>query len=205
MNRTSLSLAAALSAAVLCGCASTTRLDAQWVDAQAPSPALRGQRVLVACEAYDITVQQLCRDQLAAEVTARGATAVSAPEITDVPRGQPVPLERYVTLARANGAAAVVSSTVTLADRRVSEGVSLGLGGFGIGGGNVRAGVGVSVPVGGGQVSTGYASDTRITAAGTGRMLWSGKATAPASRDVGEQMSSLARTLLDAADKAGMF
>jgi hypothetical protein len=116
-----------------------------------------------------------------------------------------VPLERYVTLARANGAAAVVSSTITLADRRVSEGVSLGLGGFGIGGGNVRAGVGLSVPVGGGQVSTGYASDTRIASAGTGRMLWSGKATAPASNNVGEQMSSLARTLLDAADKAGMF
>jgi hypothetical protein len=36
-------------------------------------------------------------------------------------------------------------------------------------------------------------------------MLWSGKATAPGSRDVGEQMSSLARTLLEAADKAGMF
>src|SRR3990170_7087498 len=80
MNRTSPSLAAVLCAAVLAGCAGTTRLDAPWVDAQAPSPALRGQRVLVACEAYDITIQQLCQDQLAAEVTARGATAISAPQ-----------------------------------------------------------------------------------------------------------------------------
>ena len=211
MSRTSLSLATALCAAVLAGCASTTRLDAQWVDGQAPSPAMRGQRVLIACEAYDITIQQICLDRLAAEVSARGATAISAPEITDVPRGQPVPVERYVALARANNVSTIVSSTVSVADRQVNQGggISVGLGGFGIGGGsgNVSGGVGVgvSVPVGGGQVTVGYASDTRITSAGTGRMLWSGKATSPASRDVGEQMASLARTLLEAADKAGMF
>jgi hypothetical protein len=210
MNRTSLSLAAALSAAVLAGCA-TTQLDAQWIDAQSPSPAMRGQRVLVACEAYDITIQQICLDQFAAEVTARGATAISAPVITDVPRGQPVPVERYVALARANNASAIVSSTVTLADRQVSPGggVSIGLGGFGYGGGsgNVSGGVGVgvSMPVGGGQVSNAYAADTRITSANTGRMLWSGKASSPASRNVGEQMTSLARILVETADKAGMF
>ena len=101
--------------------------------------------------------------------------------------------------ARANNASAIVSSTVTLADRQVSPGggVSIGLGGFGYGGGsgNVSGGVGVgvSMPVGGGQVSNAYAADTRITSAGTGRMLWSGKASSPASRNVGEQMTSLAR------------
>jgi hypothetical protein len=206
MNRRPLRLAAAaVLAAALAACASSTKLDAQWADAQAASPALRGAKVLVACEAYDTTIRQICMDQLAAEVTARGATAVAAPEIADVPRGQPVPVERYVSIARASGAAAVVSSTVVIADRQVSQGVSVGLGGFGFGGGNVRGGLGVSVPIGGGQVSTAYQSDTRITSVASGRMLWSGKATAPASRDVGEQMASLARTLLDAADKAGMF
>mgnify|MGYP006138207681 CR=1 FL=1 len=36
---------------------------------------LRGQRVLIACEAYDVTIQQLCQDQLAAEVTARATNS----------------------------------------------------------------------------------------------------------------------------------
>jgi hypothetical protein len=195
---------AAASAIVAAGCAST-RLDAQWLDAQAPPLELRGSKVLVACEAYDVTVRQLCQDQLAAEVTARGATPVVAPEMSGIPPGQPVPAERYLASARASGARGVIASTVTLADRQVGSGMSIGLGGFGIGTGAVRAGVGVSVPIGGGEVSSAYAAETRISDTATGRMRWSGKATAPASRDVAEQMSSLARTLLDAADKAGVF
>ena len=191
-------------AATLAGCAST-RMDAQWLDPQAPTLAMRGKKVLVACEAYDTTVRMLCQDQLAAEVAARGATPVAAPEMSGIPPGQPVPAERYMASARASGASAVIASSITLADRQVGSGLSIGLGGFGIGTGRVRGGVGVSLPVGGGDVTSAYASETRISDVASGRLHWTGKATAPASRDVGEQMSSLARTLLEAADKAGLF
>ena len=58
------------------GCASSPQLAAQWTDPQlGPQSAfLRGSRVLVACDVADVTVRQLCQDQVAAEVSARGAT-----------------------------------------------------------------------------------------------------------------------------------
>src|SRR5438045_7657970 len=66
----------ALTALLLVGCAATTQLDAQWSDASVGTSFLRGARVLVACDAYEVVVRQICQDQLAAEVVARGATPV---------------------------------------------------------------------------------------------------------------------------------
>ncbi len=67
-------LAALLASTALTACASTT-LDAQWRDPQVPGSYLRGARVLVTCEAGDLTVKKVCEDQLVAELTARGATS----------------------------------------------------------------------------------------------------------------------------------
>jgi hypothetical protein len=68
-------LAAALVVAAA-GCTSSPQLAAQWTDPQlgTQSAFLRGSRVLVACDVADLTVRQLCQDQVAAEITARGAT-----------------------------------------------------------------------------------------------------------------------------------
>jgi hypothetical protein len=189
---------------VLAGCAST-KLDAQWLDAQHAPLRLQGARVVVACEAVDTTLRQLCQDELAAEVTARGATAVPVPVPADVPPGAQAPVERYLAAARERGAQAVLATTVTLADRQISPGVSIGFGGFGIGSGRVQGGVGVSVPVGGGDVRSSYAADARLTDVASGKLVWSARATAPASQDTSAQMASLARTLVSAADKAGAF
>ena len=72
-----LSIAAA--AAVLAACASP-QLDAQWVDASAgtDSKIMRGARVLVACDAADLVVRQICQEQLGREVGAHGATPIFA-------------------------------------------------------------------------------------------------------------------------------
>lgn len=208
MNRRSACALAA--AAALAACASAPTLDAQWIDTQAPAQPLRGQRVLVACEAFDTVIRRICQDQLAAEVTARGATPVLAPDIVPGP-GTRVGDEAWLPAARNAGARAVLAATVSQGESAgggyYGGGPSIGLGGFGgsRGGG---VGVGISVPIGGGggaMPSTRYAATGRITDAASGRLLWTARATANGSGDFGSQMGDLARTVLGAADKAGMF
>jgi len=194
------SLVALLMAA---GCAST-QLDAQWVDPQLPASTLRGARVLVVCEAYEAVVKRLCQDQLAAEVVARGATPVIGPEIANPSPGRALPDDTYLPAARAAGARAVLATTVSLASSDVSPGFSVGLGGFGFGS-HSGVGVGVSAPIGGGQVTPGYAANSRLMDVASGRLMWTAKATAPPSGDLNLQLSQLAKTVLGSAEKAGLF
>ena len=173
------------------GCASPT-LDAQWRDPQLAAGYLRGAKVLVACEAGEVVLQRICEDQLAAGLRSRGAVPVIASGAADP------------AAARSAGAKAVFAVNLALASQAVSPGFSigLGLGGFG---GNVGGGVGVSAPVGGGKVSSGYAANGRITDAATDRLMWTARAAAPPSSDVNAQLADLAKTVLDAADKANLF
>ena len=204
-TRPLLTATALVSVLLLGGCAST-RLDAQWVDPQLGSGAsLRGAKVLVACEAFESVVKQICQDQLAAEVTARGAVPVYVPKVVNPEPGRPLPAEQYFAAAREAGARAVLSATVMLAARDVSPGMSIGIGGFGIGTGRVGVGGGVSVPIGGGQPTAGYATDNRITEVTSGRLLWTAKASTPPSADINAQLGSLAKTAVGAAEKAGLF
>lgn len=204
-TRPLLAATALVSALLVGGCAST-RLDAQWVDPQLGGTAsLRGAKVLVACEAFESVVKQICQDQLAAEVVARGAVPVHASKVVNPEPGRPLPAEQYFAAAREAGAKAVLSATVMLAARDLSPGMSIGIGGFGIGTGRVGVGGGVSVPIGGGQPTAGYATDNRITDVASGRLLWTAKASTPPSADINAQLGSLAKTALAAAEKAGLF
>jgi len=196
--------AAASIAALLAGCAST-RLDAQWSDSQLAPNSLRGARILVACEAHEAVLKQICQDQLVAEVVARGATPVVAPDIPVAGPARAPGNEPYVDAARGAGAKAVLTHAVTVADVSAGSGMSIGIGGFGIGGGNVRGGVGVSVPVGGNQPNTGYAMSSRLSDTANGRLLWSAKASASPSSDVNAQLAELTKALFGAADKAQLY
>jgi hypothetical protein len=190
--------------AALCGCA-TQAVDAQWRDPQlAASPNfLRGARVLVACQAAELTVQQICQDRLSSEVVARGATPVLA-----APQGSFAPdrPDAWLPAARSAGAKAVMLMTVgvAIADVGPASGFSFGIGGFGFGrhGG---VGVGADIPVGGTRVVPGYAANGSITDASNGRLLWTAKATASPSTDINAQMGELSRAVLGAADQAGLF
>jgi hypothetical protein len=184
-------------AAALAGCA-TTQLEAQWVDPQLAPGSLRGARVLIACEAHEMVIQQMCQDQVAAELVARGATPVSLPQAT-----APTP-EAYAQAARNGNARVILTQRVMPYGTTVSPGFQVGIGGFGWGSGG-SAGVGVSAPIGGGQISTGYAADTRLTDVGTGRLLWTAKASSPPSRDVQTQVQELARAVFASADKSHIF
>jgi len=197
-------LSACMAASLAAGCAST-QLDAQWSDPQMGANPLRGARVMVACEAYEMVVKRICQDQLSAEVVARGATPVMAPDTTNPAPGRPLGDDQYLAAARSAGARAVLTSYITPAATAVNPGVTLGIGGFGFGGGGFSGGVGVSAPIGGGGVSTGYASNTRITDVSSGRLLWTARATAPPSKDINTQLSELTRAVFGAADKAQVF
>ncbi len=192
-----------LATAALAGCASGPQLDAQWSDPQLVPGYLHGARVLVACDAAELVVRQICQDQLASEVVARGATplfvasgfAITTDRALD---GQLLPA------AREAGAKAVMVMTVAVAVNDVSPGFSIGIGGFGFGS-HSAGGVGVSAPIGGGKVTSGYSANGRVTDVGSGRLLWTAKATAAPSSDVAAQMGDLSKAVLGAADKAGMF
>lgn len=198
---------AAVAAGLVTGCASAPAgVDAQWRAPDAGRPLGGGARVLVACEAAETALVRLCVERFAAELTARGVSAVPAPEAPPPAAAGPRDDARYVALARQAGAQAVWVGSVSAAPAEPrSSGMSIGLGGFHIGGGS-GVGVGVSLPVGsGGGSAVEYAAEARITEVAGGRLQWTARAASGASGDAGAQLDGLSRRLVDAAAAAGLF
>lgn len=185
------------------GCA-TTQVDAQWRSVELPASYLRGATVLVACETPEVVLQRICEDRVSADLAARGARPLLAAPGTGGAAQPGVPDLQYLPTARSNGAKAVLSVTVGLNSQSVSQGLSIGIGGFGFGRSSA-GGVGVSAPIGGGQVSQGYAANGRITDTSSGRLMWTARASAPPSNDINQQFTELSRSMLDAAAGAGLF
>lgn len=161
--------------------------------------------MLVSCETGEEVIKRICEDQLGADLRARGVHVfVAAPGV--LPAVAPVgPTDvQYLPLARGNGAKAVLSFSVRLASQAVSQGVSLGIG-IGTFGRGVGGGLGVSAPIGGGQVSQGYAASGHITDVASGRLMRTARASSSASADVNHQLVQLSKSMLDAAVTAGVF
>ena len=197
-------LAAAFVLAVV-GCTSAPQLAAQWTDPQlGPQSAfLRGSRVLVACDVADLTVRQLCQDQVAAEITARGATPLFPGPDTLIATDRSID-GQLLAAARSVDAKALMVLTLTPAVTDVSPGFSIGIGGVGYRGSS-SVGVGVAAPVGGGRVIMGYAANGRVTDVGTGRLVWSASASTAPSSELEVQLGELSKTVFGAADKSGLF
>jgi len=196
-------VAIAFFAALAASCASAPQLDAQWSDAAAVPGLLHGARVLVACDAAELVVRQICQDRLAGEVAARGATPVFVPPETPIATDRSID-PQLLAAARASGAKGLLVMTVAVAVHDVSAPVSIGIGGFGFGSSG-SVGMGVSAPVGGGRVTAGYSGNGRVTDVASGRLVWTAKATSPPSSDVDAQLAELSRLVLGAADRAGLF
>jgi hypothetical protein len=192
-----------LAALAFAGCASGPQLDAQWSDPQLGASYLRGARVLVACDAAELVVRQICQDQLAGEVVARGGSPVFAASDFAVATDRAID-GQLLPAARDAGAKAVLVMTVAVAVNDVSPGFSIGIGGFGFGS-HAGGGVGVSAPIGGGRVTSGYSANGRLTDVASGRLFWTAKATSPPSSDINAQMGDLSKAVLGAADKSGLF
>lgn len=194
-----------LSLVALVGCSTGPRLEAQWSDPafNAQSRLLQGQRVLIACDAYDAAVRQICQDQLARGVLARGATPVTVPPGTPLVQDRELDAQ-LVPTAQSMGARAVLTVTMNPATASAGSGLSVGIGGFSFGRGG-GAGVGLSAPIGGSEVNTGYAASGRLTDARDGRLVWAATQVANPSSNLETQFAGLTQALLDSAQGAGMF
>jgi hypothetical protein len=189
--------------ALLAGCASTT-LDAEWRNTQLAPGYLHGARVLVSCEAGAPVLRRICEDRIASDLGAKGVVPVLMRSAA-APSGVVVtPDAQALGAARTHGAKAVFVVSLAAASRNVSPGFSIGLGGFGFGR-HTGGSIGVALPVGGGEVTTGYAANGHVTDVRSGRMMWSARASTPPSSDLNAQVAELAKTVVDAADKAGLF
>ncbi|VWX61048.1 conserved exported hypothetical protein [Burkholderiales bacterium 8X] len=196
----------ALSVVALAACSSAPQRQAQWRSpALASQPAyLKGSKILVACDFYDVALRQLCQDQLFRAVLAKGAEPIAANSsnlLEDrAPDGQ------LLAPAAASNAKAVLVMQLNPAttDAGSGSGFSIGLGGFGIGR-NSAAGIGLSAPIGTPRVNTGFAANGRLTDVRTGQLMWTTSIVAAPSADLRAQFESLARSMLDEAQEAGVF
>lgn len=189
VSRSCIALALCLSA-----CAST-RVDAEWKEPQFHGSSLAGARVYVGCQANEPVLAQLCKDRVAAELRARGATALVA-EAGRVDAA---------TAARDSGASASLLLQISAVEARAGTPFSIGIGGFGVGSGGFGGGIGVGVPLGGGPTELGYAADGTLTDIASGRVMWSGRARAGASGNLNAQVEDLARTLVERVQQAGFL
>jgi hypothetical protein len=191
---------------LLVGCASNN-IQAEWTDPEFAGHSLRGEKVLIVCEANAEAVRRICQQQLTTRLTAAGLIPV-ATDGEKLSPGTPESNSTLIAAARHGGAKAVWRSTVA-PDATVSKQgptIGFGVGGYGAGGGGVRsAGVGVAVPVGPEQVQTAYGANFVLTDVATGRVMWTSKVTTPVSSNVAGQMDNLAQSGVAAAQKAGML
>lgn len=201
---------AALGASLLAAGCATTEVRSQWSDPAFANHSLKGARVLVVCEAQEISVRRNCQEQLALQVRQLGATPVfGADTLRAGPGGA---TESLLAAARGAGTAAVLSAQLmpeTTVVGNSGPSVSLGIGGFGWGGGrsSVGGGVGVSVPVGGGdtQVSTAYSANCALSHSASGRLMWAAKLVAPDSSSLNTQVQALGTKLGEELQKAALF
>jgi hypothetical protein len=205
MTRTRIFSAAALSVA-LAGCA-TSQIDAQWTNPAYAGRSLRGAPVLVACEAREPTLQRICEDEVAGQISALGGTPTRSTQIAGGPVSGTDP---YLSAARGIGARAVVRTTintgaVVAAPAGPTIGIGVGGGGGGRGGGWSGGFGGISFPVGGAQVSHAYTSETAVIDPANGAIMWSARASSSAQQDIGGQIAELAKTAAGALRQSGFF
>jgi hypothetical protein len=199
MKRATASLAATL---LMAGCAGS-QLVAQWNDPQFAGQPPRGAKVMVACQAPELTLRRLCIDRMTEQLLTAGVQPVPAPD--------PAPPDEATLLrvAQSAGAVALWRTTISpeVAAVAPSPSIGIGIGGFGGGyrsGGGV--GIGMSAPIGGGgPAQTGYGASASLSDVASGRLMWSGRASASPSSDVNQQLAKMSAQLLEGARQSGLF
>jgi len=198
----------ALAATLLAACASTVpQRSGEWIDpALGPhSGILRAGKVLVACEAWDLSMRQNCQTMLVSQLQAKGPDPVVSPQAAMAPSSRELDSQ---LLAEAGSLGArsilVIALTPALMGSGFS-GASIGIGGFSWGGGG-GAGIGLSAPIGGTTWgSTGFEAQGRITDVSTGRLVWTTTFAASPSSDFAAQVRELTSAVVNAAQGAGLL
>jgi hypothetical protein len=197
-------------AALLAACA-TPQMSAEWRDPAFAAAALKGQRLLVVCRAADDTLRRLCEDQWASQLGAQGITPVRSYSIAGFPWASADNADDLRAAVRASGAAALATMSLGASDLpvvnpgpQVGVGIGGGSGGGYRGGGFSFGGIGISLPIGGATVTQGLGAASRFVDVASGKVVWSGNASAPASSDVPGQVAALTRVTIEALRKVGL-
>ena len=200
MNRCATWLA--LAPLLLSGCAGS-QLVAQWNDPQFAGQPSRGSKVMVSCQAAELTLRRLCADRISEQLLTAGVQPLPAPD--------PAPLDEATMLrvAQSAGAVALWRSAITPETAAVAPAPSIGIGIGGFGGGyrsGGGVGIGMSAPIGGaGPAATGYGASAALSDVASGRLMWSARASASPSSDVNQQLATMAAQLMDGARQSGLF
>lgn len=204
-------LAGAVGVLFLSGCAST-QLGAQYVDRQFPQQALRGAIILVVCEAPEPAIKLICESQISSQLTQLGARPVTDSTLVKPAPGHEPPAGHYLPAARAAGARAVFSTTLTpdFWQGNPLSSFSIGIGGWGgsggyYGGSGVGGGVGVTMPVGAAQGGAALAAIGSLIDVASGRVMWTAKATTSPAADASTQVAEVTKALAEAARQTGLF
>ena len=195
-------------AATLAGCA-TTRMDAEWRDPALTAGSLKGARVLVVCRAPDEALRRVCEDRWANLLGARGLVPVRGYSLPGLPWASDDSSAEMRAAARASGVAALASMSLIPSDMNVvSPGPQVGVGVSGggyRGGGFSVGGIGISFPIGGATVTRSLGARSSVVDVASGKLLWSGTASTPASSDLPAQVGELARVTTEAIFRAGLI
>jgi hypothetical protein len=203
-------VATALACALFSAGCATQNVDATWADPQFTGRSLIGAKVFVVCQASDLAVRRVCFDQMASELVAFGATPVQGPDPGDSISNAEPATDSFIAAARSAGATAILRARLLQdATAVVDSGPQFGIGIGGFGGSWGRGGgvgVGVQVPIGNKPPpSSGYTANGAFTDVQTGRLMWTAKASTGPSQDVNAQVGTLAKRVLQAAQKSGLF
>lgn len=208
-SRRTISLLPAACAMLFAGCA-TTQMDAQWSNPEYSGRSLRGESVLVACEAAELTLQRICEDQVAAQVSARGAKPTKNSTLTAAGAPPAGATDPYSTAAKRIGASVIVRTTLAAGPPIVSDsgpviGFGLGGGSYGGGGSYRSGGAGITLPIGGTKTTQALSAETVLINPANGVTMWSGRASSATNLDAGGQVTELAKVIVEAVQKSGML
>jgi len=214
MKRLRISLARPLAAglvALLVGCA-TTQMNAEWRDPAFTAGLLKGARVLVVCRGPDETVRRVCEDQWSSQLGTKGVAVQTSYSIPGFPWASGDTSDEMRAAVRASGVAALASMSLYPSDVAVvSPGAQVGVGIGGSSGGGYRGGgfsvggIGITLPIGGATATQGLAASSSLVNVASGKLVWSGSASTPASADVLAQVSALTQVTIEAIRKAGLI
>lgn len=192
-------------AALLLGGCASSQLAAQWSDPQFAGQPPRGAKVMIACQAGELTLRRLCADRMTEQLLAAGMHPLPAPDSADAAADEAALLRA----ARSHGAAALLRTTITpeVSALAPSPSIGIGVGGFGGSyGSGGSVGIGMSAPIGaGGPAQTGFGASAGLLDVASGKLMWSARASAAPSSNANQQLAALAAQLIDAARQSGLF